>query len=127
MSRGQKARTVENFPRMKDRAGRRRKRRAWQLLAREGDGDPLTGFCKLMGRIADAAAAFLGAFAEAITTAFAAAPKRDDYSLLPAPLTAEPPLPLRNDLQWNTCPHAYMAEVCTGPNDAHDSEETHRD
>jgi hypothetical protein len=30
-----------------------------------------------------------------------------------SPMVA-PPLPLRNDAEWNTCEHAYPAESCLG-------------
>jgi len=35
---------------------------------------------------------------------------------MPAPWSpmAAPPLPLRNDAEWNTCAHAYPAELCPG-------------
>ncbi|PPF39955.1 hypothetical protein [Pseudoclavibacter sp. AY1H1] len=123
MSRGQLARTPENFPLMNDRAGRRRKRRAWQLLAREGNGDPLVGFCTLLEQLVDTAFAVFENFVEVIAGAFTSK-KRDDYALVPAshaPMAA-PPMPLRNDALWNTCPHGYIAEACTGPDDAHEGD-----
>lgn len=44
MSRGQKARTPWNFPRMKPRAHQRRVRRTIRMFERLGDGDYKAGF-----------------------------------------------------------------------------------
>lgn len=32
---------------------------------------------------------------------------------------AAPPLPLRNDAEWDTCEHAYPAETCPGYDGPH--------
>lgn len=94
MSRGQKARTAENFPRMKDRAGARRRRRA----ARDAE---FIAWLDVLVESAEKAAEALRAMGRelmdgmrAVVHAFIAPrePEQGDFALVPGGSNLGPPV-----------------------------------
>lgn len=92
MSRGQTARTVENFPRMKDRAGARRRRRA----ARDAE---FIAWLDVLAESADKAAEAIRAMGRelmdgmrAIVHAFSAPrePERNAFAMVPGVINLGP-------------------------------------
>lgn len=102
MSRGQRPRTPEHFPRMKDRAAGRRRRQAVETFIKLGPG----GISTLADQLVEWWRANV---IRPIVAALEANAKRSDYALVPAP----PSVPLgasRHDLAevWHDPTHGTI-------------------